>query len=202
MSVAEAKPDPQMSVPERLLKPTNPLPDDLEQTHPLLKGNDYDKVGGNGVFTIDPPVVKFSGFEILKTHTLWVRLVNVSNHPQWLYILPPMTPYYKVNYKKKGMIPSGVSEDVYIQFTPDSYKYYYDCMRLHCEGEKLLVPIHGYPVINNDKDSLLPEVIDMGKIKVGEIYSKKLSIESNSPVMFEYSIEWIKSHPDIMIEPL
>lgn len=113
-----------------------------------------------------------------------------------------MTPYFKVKYSKKGVIPSGVSEDVYISFTPDSYKYYYDCVRIHCEGEKLLVPIHGYPVINNDLDELLPSVVDLGKVKVGELYSKKLTINCTSPVTFEYTIEWLKPHNDIMVEPM
>jgi hypothetical protein len=57
------------------------------------------------------------------------------------------------------MIPTGVSEDIYIMFTPTSvnshdplsaYKYYYDTIRIHCEGDKILIPIHAFPVINND----------------------------------------------------
>ena len=41
----------------------------------------YDNVGSNGIFTASPSVVKFAGFEILKTHTLRVRLVNNSPAP-------------------------------------------------------------------------------------------------------------------------
>jgi hypothetical protein len=57
------------------------------------------------------------------------------------------------------MVPTGVSEDIYVQFTPTSqvpsdtlsaYKYYYDTIRIHCEGDKILIPIHAYPVINSD----------------------------------------------------
>lgn len=112
-----------------------------------------------------------------------------------------MTPFFKVKYSKKGVIPSGVSEDVFISFTPDSFRYYYDCVRIHCEGPKLLIPIHAYPVINTTKDQLLPSIVDMGSIKIGESLTKKLQIESNSPVTFEYSIEWIKEHPDISVQP-
>lgn len=42
----------------------------------------------------------------------------------------------------------------------------------------------------------------MGSVKVGETFSKKLTVESNSPVTFEYVIEWLKEHPDISITPL
>jgi hypothetical protein len=57
------------------------------------------------------------------------------------------------------MIPTGVSEDIYVMFTPtalnsydpqSAYKYYYDTIRIHCEGDKILIPIHAFPVINND----------------------------------------------------
>ena len=39
-----------------------------------------------------------------------------------------MTDYFKIKYHKKGAIPSGVYEDVFISFTPDTFKYYYDCV--------------------------------------------------------------------------
>jgi len=57
------------------------------------------------------------------------------------------------------MIPTGVSEDIYILFTPtgsnshdnlSAYKYYYDTIRIHCEGDKILIPIHAFPIINID----------------------------------------------------
>lgn len=79
----------------------------------------YDNVGSNGIFGAQPSVVKFAGFETLKTHTLKVRLINNSPAPQRLHILPPQTPYFKIKYNKKGMIPSGIAEDIYVQFTPN-----------------------------------------------------------------------------------
>ena len=67
------------------------------------------------------------------------------------------------------MVPSGMSEDIYIQFTPnDEFKYFYDAIRIHCEGDKILIPVHAFPVINSKKDTLLPRQIDMGNgLKVG-----------------------------------
>ena len=103
------------------------------------------------------------------------------------------------------MIPTGVAEEIYIQFTPamDEYKYYYDSVRIHCEGDKILIPIHAFPVINSKIDELFPKFIEMGSnLSIGSSYQKKLQIESNCPVNFEYMIEVTKPHPDIQIAPL
>jgi len=102
------------------------------------------------------------------------------------------------------MIPSGISEDIYVQFTPnDEYKYFYDSIRIHCEGDKILIPIHAFPVINTKKDSLLPKEIDMGRsLKVGSAYQKHVNIESNCPVNFEFEIKEVKGHPDIRVAPM
>lgn len=102
------------------------------------------------------------------------------------------------------MIPPGISEDIYVQFTPnDEYKYFYDSIRIHCEGDKILIPIHAYPVINTKKDSLLPKSIDMGsQCKVGLSYHKTVEIQSNCPVSFEYEIRPTVPHPDIKVSPV
>jgi len=99
------------------------------------------------------------------------------------------------------MVPSGIAEDIYVQFTPnDEYKYFYDAIRIHCDGDKILIPIHAFPVINSKKDELFPNYIDMGKhLRVGETYTEIVTIESNSPVNFSYDIEVLKAHPDIQI---
>ena len=102
------------------------------------------------------------------------------------------------------MVPSGIAEDIYVQFTPnDEYKYFYDAIRIHCDGDKILIPIHAFPVINSKKDDLFPTYLDMGKhLKVGETYTEIIKIESNCPVNFGYDIEVLKAHPDIEVTPL
>lgn len=161
-------------------------------------------MGSNGLFAASPSVVKFAGFELRKTHTIKVKIINNSPSPQRLHILPPATPYFKIKYHKKGMIPSGISEDIYVQFTPnDEYKYFYDSIRIHCEGDKILIPIHGYPVINTKKDQYLPKKIDFGSgLKIGEVFTKTASIVSNCPINFEFDIKELKGHPDIKVSPM
>jgi hypothetical protein len=74
------------------------------------------------------------------------------------------------------MLPTGVSEDIYIQFTPTGdqpYKYYYDTIRIHCEGDKILIPIHAFPVVNSKLGNQFPKVIDLGRNqRLGNSYSK------------------------------
>lgn len=90
------------------------------------------------------------------------------------------------------MVPAGIAEDIYVQFTPnDEYKYYYDCIRIHCEGDKILIPIHAFPVINSKKDEIFPNLIDLGKnLKVGETYSK----------VRKYHMHYIKSFRRLILK--
>ena len=39
-------------------------------------------------------------------------------------------------------------------------------------------------------------------LTVGETYTKTIDIESNCPVNFEYDIQVIDPHPDIVVQPL
>lgn len=174
----------QIELQRRLLAKTK-----TDKSNPIANKHIYDTVGTNGIFFASPSVVKFAGFETNKTHTMKLRLINNSPQPQRLHILPPQTNYFKIRYNKKGMVPTGVAEEIYIQFTPamDEYKYYYDSVRIHCDGDKILIPIHAFPVINSKQDELFPKYIDMGKgCRLGQSYQKQLQIESNCPVNFEY----------------
>ena len=129
------------------------------------------------------------------------KIINSSNAPQRVNILPPMTPFFKVKYSKKGMIPTNSWEEIYVQFTPTDYKYYYDCIRIH--GAGIILPIHAYPVINRSKDRLLPKLVTMKECSGSETSSKTtLYIECDWPVTFEYIIEWEEQHSDIQVSPM
>lgn len=49
--------------------------------NPIALNNAFDTVGSNGIFQASPAVVKFCGFEANKTHTLKVRMINISPAP-------------------------------------------------------------------------------------------------------------------------
>ena len=52
-----------------------------EKKNYLSMNNKFDAVGSNGLFGAFPSIVKFSGFELRKTHTLKVKLINNSPAP-------------------------------------------------------------------------------------------------------------------------
>ena len=75
------------------------------------------------------------------------------------------------------MIPSGISEDIYVQFTPnDEFKYFYDSIRIHCEGDKILIPIHAFPVINSKKDELINGIkkIALSALRIGGAFHSSI----------------------------
>jgi hypothetical protein len=41
-----------------------------------------------------------------------------------------------------------MSQQITIKFTASEYKYHYDSIRIHTEGQDLLIPLHGYPLLN------------------------------------------------------
>jgi hypothetical protein len=173
-----------------------------EVVNPLVKKYSYKNVGSNGVITVEPEVLNFAGFyELNKTYTMKAKIINSSNVPQRVNILPPMTPYFTVKYSKKGMIPTNSAEEIYVQFNPTEYKYYYDCVRIH--GAGIILPIHAYPVINRTQERLLPKLINMREVTgTDNTYTKKVYIECDTPVTFEYVIEWDEKHSDIYVSPM
>jgi len=52
-----------------------------EKNNYLGLTNKFEAVGSNGLFGAYPAIVKFAGFELRKTHTLKVKLINNSPAP-------------------------------------------------------------------------------------------------------------------------
>ena len=52
-----------------------------EKNNHLSLNNKFDAVGSNGLFSASPSMVKFAWYELNKTHTLKVKLVNNSPAP-------------------------------------------------------------------------------------------------------------------------
>ncbi|CAG9325479.1 CFAP221 [Blepharisma stoltei] len=166
-----------------------------------LEKKNYDMIGSNGVFEVKPSVLTFAGYEIKKCQTKKLLIKNISGTPQRMSILPTNTPFFKPKYNKRGQLAPGMSEVVYIQFTPPEWRYYYDCIRFLSPGGNLNIPIHSYPVMNK-KERYLPALLDMGKCNIGETITKKIDLESTVPVAFEYELRFVEENNDFRIDPL
>jgi len=165
----------------------------------LLDGQEYAKLGKNNVLEVRPAVIHFGGYQVGQVHTQKVRVVNVSRESQRVHIMNPTTAHFKARMNKKGNIAPGMSEDIYIDFVPSAWQYYYDCLRLHTASENLLVPVHAYPVMN---DVVFPTKIDFGKCALSETCTKTFKLECKVPIQFEYEFTVIKPHPDIEVFPI
>jgi hypothetical protein len=70
-----------------------------------------------------------------------------------------------------------MSQEIKIAFTASEYKYYYDSIRIHTEGQDLLIPLHGYPLLNRVE---FPTLISFGNRPLCEP-AKKVSSAFSSP---------------------
>jgi hypothetical protein len=49
-------------------------------------------------------------------------IINKSKFSQRFNIIPPTTPFFKIQFTKKGNIAPGLSETVFITFHPQNYQ--------------------------------------------------------------------------------
>lgn len=160
-----------------------------------------DFTGSDGVFEVKPHVLNFAGFTIHKTHILKLLVKNVSASPQRVTILPTNTAFFLPRYNKRGLVAPGMSEEVFVQFSPNEWRYYYDCLRIVGPGGNLNVPINAYPVMSS-AERYLPSIVDLGKCAVGERMMRQLELVSSVPVSFEYELKVLSSSREITIFPM
>ncbi|KAM3910134.1 LOW QUALITY PROTEIN: cilia- and flagella-associated protein 221 [Leptodactylus fuscus] len=165
----------------------------------LLESRVYMKLGSNVSVAADPGILHFGGFEIGRSLHQVLRLVNVSADVSSVHIIPPQSGHFTITYKKASRLAPGLALTVHVQFMADEWRYYYDCIRVHCKGdETLLVPLHAYPAM----DLLdFPSHVNLSDVPLGESAHYILPLRCASPVDFEFCIVCSQPHKDFEISP-
>ncbi|XP_041366512.1 cilia- and flagella-associated protein 221-like [Gigantopelta aegis] len=166
----------------------------------LLETKIYTQVGQNKAIHVRPSVIHFDGFEENQKNVRSLTIVNASPQVTRMHIIPPQTKYFDIKYtKSKRMVP-GLTLDCQIEFTPDEWRYYYDCIRINCPGEEnLVIPIHAYPVMDTGG---FPVNFSFSAVPVGHKMSEIFALRSPAPVEFEFELVYLQPHPTFDIEPM
>jgi hypothetical protein len=166
----------------------------------ILNTKLYKKIKKNDLISINPSVIHFTGFEPQCKYWQKFELVNMSSDIQRFHVIPPQSKYFKVSYTKNARMVPGLVTPFIVKFFPDDWRYYYDCVRIHCKNDNnMIIPIHAYPVLNTSE---FPKTIDFSSVPVGETKSKVFPLRCQAPINFEFSITYIQPHPAYKVTPL
>jgi len=169
--------------------------------HPILEKATFEQLQKNGVVETKPRILHFGGFEVHKEHVHILRIINISASSQRVSVIAPSTPYFRIDFDKKGLLAPGMSEEITVTFTPHEWRYYHDAIKIFCGSvaENLIVPIHAYPSAN---ELVLPRILDFGRVAVGTSRTKVIPLSCKIPIQFEFEVKVLEAHPDFEITPL
>lgn len=166
----------------------------------LLESKFYGRVKSNSLIQAEPAEVHFSGFELGKKYWNTLQLINVSTEVMNIHVIPTQTKYFHTTITKKHRLVPGLTYTVKIQFCPDEWRYFYDCIRVHCKGEEnLLIPVHAYPVID---DLHIPPRIDLPAAALQQSVSHAIPLRCSCPIDFEFQVFVIEPSQAFSIRPL
>ncbi|KAL1021897.1 hypothetical protein UPYG_G00019440 [Umbra pygmaea] len=168
--------------------------------HHLLETHIFTKLKSNSTIQAEPSALHFSGFELGKDYERSLQLINVSSEVINIHIIPTQTKQFETKYSKKHRLVPGLSYTVKVKFCPDDWRYFYDCIRIHCKGEEnLLVPVHAYPIID---DLHLPTHITLPAVPLGRSFSHVIPLSCSCPIDFEFQVYIIQPHKAFSVQPL
>ncbi|XP_026219419.1 cilia- and flagella-associated protein 221 [Anabas testudineus] len=166
----------------------------------LLESKIYAKLKSNSLIQAEPPELHFSGFALGKDYIKILKLINVSSEVMNIHIIPTQTKHFQTTYTKKYRLIPGLAYTLKVRFCPDEWRYFYDCIQVHCKGEEnLLIPVHAYPVID---DLHIPPHIDLSAVPLGQSVSHAIPLRCSSPIDFEFQVYVIQPHEAFSIHPL
>nr|XP_040032529.1 cilia- and flagella-associated protein 221 isoform X1 [Gasterosteus aculeatus aculeatus]XP_040032538.1 cilia- and flagella-associated protein 221 isoform X1 [Gasterosteus aculeatus aculeatus] len=170
----------------------------------LLESKIFSKLKSNSLIEAEPPELHFSGFKLGKDYTKILKLINISSEVMNIHIIPTQTKHFQTAYTKKYRLIPGLAYTLTVRLCPDEWRYFYDCIRVHCKGEEnLLIPVHAYPVID---DLHIPAHIDLSAVPLGQrcvgSVRRAIPLRCSCPVDFEFQVYVIEPHESFSIHPL
>eukprot|EP00877_Chromochloris_zofingiensis_P012287 jgi/Chrzof1/7311/Cz02g18220.t1 len=171
----------------------------IDNVNLLTHNRTYSALGSTSCIAVSPAVLHFGGFQLGKVHQQILHLTNISSQPTRAHIIPPASVFFKVIRKNVvGSIAPGLQEQLLVEFCPQEWRYYYDCIKINAEDGNLLVPIHGYPVMNTVH---FPRRVDFGNASIGEILTQTVTMTCKVPIDFEFTITTEKPNKAFVIQP-
>ncbi|CAG5932512.1 unnamed protein product [Menidia menidia] len=166
----------------------------------LLESKIYAKLRGNSQIQVEPSELHFSGFELGKDYVKILKLINISSDAMNIHVIATQTKYFQTSYSKKHRLIPGLAYTLKVRFCPDEWRYFYDYIRVHCQGEEnLLIPVHAYPVID---DLHIPSHIDLPALPLGQSVCHTIPLRCSCPVDFEFQLVVVQPHEAFHIHPL
>ncbi|XP_056286795.1 cilia- and flagella-associated protein 221 isoform X2 [Pseudoliparis swirei] len=166
----------------------------------LLESKIYAKLKSHSLIHAEPPELHFSGFELRKDYIKILKLINISSEVVNIHIIPTQTEHFQTTYTKKYRLIPGLAYTLKVRLCPDEWRYFYDCIRVHCKGEEnLLIPVHAYPVID---DLHIPPRIDLSVVPLGQSVHHAIPLRCSCPIDFEFQVYVIQPHEAFSIHPL